>query len=335
MTKRALVSGITGQDGSYLADYLISLGYEVHGIIRRSSTFSTERIDQHVMDLRNPERRLHLHYGDLLDGTSLATIVKKVAPDEIYNLGAQSHVKVSFENPAYTTETIVMGTLHLLEAMRSLETPCRFYQASSSEMYGSSSPPQNEKTPFRPQSPYACAKVFAHQLCGNYREAYGLHISCGILFNHEGPRRSPQFVTRKITRAAARIYHHVDDRLYLGNLGAKRDWGFAGDYVRAMHAMLQQERGDDYVIATGISFSVRDVLDVAFGTLDLDWRHYVELDKRYLRPTEVDHLLGDPSKAYEKLGWMPTMDFVTLIRMMTVADADDVRSEIAGRLPRR
>jgi GDPmannose 4,6-dehydratase len=331
--KKALVTGITGQDGSYLAELLLAKGYEVHGIVRRSSTFNTERLDTIYQDPHVPDYRLRLIYGDLEDGASLANLVKKIQPDEIYNLAAQSHVRVSFDVAEYTVATVAMGTLRLLEAMRELDNSCRFYQASSSEMFGSSPPPQTETTPFQPRSPYACAKVFAHQLCQNYRDAYGLFIACGILFNHESPRRGIPFVTRKITRAAARIKHGLDHKLFMGNLEAKRDWGFAGDYVEAMWLMLQQDKPDDYVIATGESHSVREVLDVAFGALDLDWKKYVELDPRYLRPTEVDHLRGDMSKARAKLGWQPKVTFAELIRRMVVADEEDVRSALAGRAP--
>jgi GDPmannose 4,6-dehydratase len=331
--KKALITGITGQDGSYLAELLLEKDYEVHGIVRRSSSFNTERIDAIYQDPHVADYRLRLHYGDLEDGSSLAHLIKKVQPDEIYNLAAQSHVRVSFEVPEYTASTVAMGTLRLLEALRDRGPSCRFYQASSSEMFGSSPPPQNEATPFRPRSPYACAKVFAHQLCQNYRDAYGLHISCGILFNHEGPRRGIPFVTRKITRAAARIKHGLDNKLFLGNLDAKRDWGFAGDYVEAMWMMLQQDTPDDYVIATGESHSVRDVLDVAFSTLGLDWKNYVELDERYLRPTEVDHLQGDATKAATKLGWKPKVSFRQLIEMMVKSDDEDVRTALAGRAP--
>src|SRR6185369_14475137 len=284
--------------------------------------------DPHVRDYR-----LRLVYGDLEDGSSLANIVKKVQPDEIYNLGAQSHVRVSFDVPEYTVATVGMGTLRLLEAVREIAPHARFYQASSSEMFGSTPPPQHEHTAFQPRSPYACAKVFAHQLCQNYRDAYGLHISCGILFNHESPRRGIPFVTRKITRAAARIKHGLDKKLYLGNLEARRDWGFAGDYVEAMWTMLQQDRPDDYVIATGESHSVREVLDVAFGALGLDWKAHVEIDPRYYRPTEVDHLLGDASKARAKLGWKPKVHFKELIEMMVKSDEADVRASLSGRVP--
>ena len=332
--KKALITGITGQDGSYLAELLLAKDYEVYGVVRRSSTFNTERLESIYQDPHASDYRLRLVYGDLDDGSSLANVVKSVRPDEVYNLGAQSHVRVSFDIPEFTVSTVALGTLRLLEAVRDLGSGCRFYQASSSEMFGSAPPPQSEKTPFQPRSPYACAKVFAHQLCQNYRDAYGLYIACGILFNHESPRRGVPFVTRKITRAAARIKHGLDKELYLGNLDAKRDWGFAGDYVEAMWLMLQQERPDDYVIATGESYSVRDVLDIAFGTLGLDWKPHVKIDPRYLRPTEVDHLQGDARRAREALGWKPKVGFKALITMMVEADEADVRSSLAGRPPR-
>jgi GDPmannose 4,6-dehydratase len=334
VTKKALVTGITGQDGSFLAELLLAKGYEVHGVVRRSSSFNTERLEPIYQDPHVADYKLRLHYGDLEDGGSMSALVMKTQPDEIYNLGAQSHVRVSFDVPEYTVSTVGMGTLRLLEAMRTLDRPCRFYQASSSEMFGSAHPPQNEDTRFEPRSPYACAKVFAHQLCQNYRDAYGMFISCGILFNHESPRRGIPFVTRKITRAAARIKHGLDKKLFLGNLDAKRDWGYAGDYVEAMWLMLQQDKADDYVIATGESHSVRELLDVAFGTLGLDWKPYVEIDPRYFRPTEVDHLHGDASKAREKLGWKPKVTFQALIEMMVRADEEDVRETLAGRAPK-
>jgi GDPmannose 4,6-dehydratase len=331
--KKALITGITGQDGSYLAELLLGKGYEVYGLVRRSSSFNTERLEGIYQDPHVQDYRLRLIYGDLEDGSSLANVVKKVHPDEIYNLGAQSHVRVSFDVPEYTVGTVALGTLRLLEAMRESVPEARFYQASSSEMFGSTPPPQNESTLFSPRSPYACAKVFAHQLCQNYRDAYGLFISCGILFNHESPRRGIPFVTRKITRAAARIKHGLDKKLFMGNLDAKRDWGHAKDYVEAMWLMLQQDKPDDYVIATGESYSVRDCLDIAFTTLGLDWEKYVELDPRYLRPTEVDHLRGDASKARKALGWTPKTTFRELITEMVKADEEDVRSALAGRAP--
>ncbi|HVY36322.1 MAG TPA: GDP-mannose 4,6-dehydratase [Polyangia bacterium] len=335
MTKRALITGISGQDGSYLAELLLSKGYDVYGVVRRSSSFNTERLDRIYQDPHVPDYRLRLVYGDLDDASSLNRVLRTVKPDEIYNLGAQSHVRVSFDVPEYTASTVALGTLRLLEAIREsgLDKSVRFYQASSSEMFGGAKPPQSEATPFEPRSPYACAKVFAHQLCQNYREAYGMFICCGILFNHESPRRGIPFVTRKITRAAARIRHGLDKKLYLGNLDAKRDWGFAGDYVEAMWMMLQQPKPDDYVVATGESHSVREVLDISFGALDLDWSKFVEIDPRYFRPTEVDHLHGDPSKAQKVLGWKPKVSFKQLIEMMVRADEEDVRMALSGRAP--
>jgi GDPmannose 4,6-dehydratase len=332
--KKAIITGVTGQDGSYLAELLLAKGYEVHGVVRRSSSFNTERLDDIYQDPHVPDYRLRLHYGDLDDASSLVHLIKRVQPDEIYNLGAQSHVRVSFDVPEYTASTVGLGTLRLLEGLRELGPKCRFYQASSSEMFGSSPPPQNEQTLFSPRSPYACAKVFAHQLCQNYRDAYGLFISCGILFNHESPRRGIPFVTRKVTRTAARIKHGLEQKLFLGNLEAKRDWGFAGDYVEAMWLMLQQDKPDDYVIATGESHSVRELLDVAFGVLELDWKKYVEIDPRYFRPTEVDHLHGDASKARAKLGWKPKVGFRELVEMMVRADEADVRAALTGRAPK-
>jgi GDPmannose 4,6-dehydratase len=333
--KRALITGITGQDGSYLAELLLEKGYEVYGMVRRSSSFNTERLDRIYQDPHVPDYRLRLIYGDLDDTSALNRAVRTVRPDEIYNLGAQSHVRVSFDVPEYTASTVGMGTLRLLEAIREtgLEKSVRFYQASSSEMFGGAKPPQSEATPFEPRSPYACAKVFAHQLAQNYREAYGMFICCGILFNHESPRRGIPFVTRKITRTAARIKHGLEKKLYLGNLDAKRDWGFAGDFVEAMWLMLQQDKPDDYVVATGESHSVREVLDIAFGALGIDWNKHVEIDPRYFRPTEVDHLHGDPSKAKRVLGWKPKVSFKALIEMMVKADEEDVRGSLAGRAP--
>ena len=333
--KRALITGVTGQDGSYLAELLLEKGYEVYGMVRRSSSFNTERLDRIYQDPHVADYRLRLVYGDLDDASSLNRALRSVRPDEIYNLGAQSHVRVSFDVPEYTASTVGLGTLRLLEACREsgLDKTVRFYQASSSEMFGAAAPPQSEATPLQPRSPYACAKVFAHQLAQNYREAYGMFISCGILFNHESPRRGIPFVTRKITRAAARIRHGLDKKLYLGNLEAKRDWGFAGDYVEAMWMMLQHDKADDYVVATGESHSVRELLDIAFGTLELDWKQYVEIDPRYFRPTEVDHLHGDPSKAMRELGWKPKVTFRELIEMMVRADEEDVRLALSGRAP--
>jgi GDPmannose 4,6-dehydratase len=335
MTKRALITGVTGQDGSYLAELLLSKGYEVYGVVRRSSSFNTERLDRIYQDPHATDYRLRLVYGDLDDASSLNRVLRTVKPDEIYNLGAQSHVRVSFDVPEYTASTVALGTLRLLEAIREsgLDKTVRFYQASSSEMFGGAAPPQSEATAFEPRSPYACAKVFAHQLCQNYREAYGMFIACGILFNHESPRRGIPFVTRKITRAAARIRHGLDKKLYLGNLDAKRDWGFAGDYVEAMWLMLQQDKPDDFVVATGESHTVREVLDISFGALELDWSKHVEIDPRYFRPTEVDHLHGDSSKARKVLGWKPKVSFKQLIEMMVRADEEDVRLALSGRAP--
>jgi GDPmannose 4,6-dehydratase len=333
--KKALITGISGQDGSYLAELLLAKGYEVTGVVRRSSSFNTERLDGIYQDPHASNYKLRLVYGDLDDASSLNRVLRTVQPDEIYNLGAQSHVRVSFDVPEYTASTVGIGTLRLLEAIRESgqEKTVKFYQASSSEMFGAAAPPQDENTPFIPRSPYACAKVFAHQLCQNYRDAYGMHISCGILFNHESPRRGIPFVTRKITRTAARIRHGLEKKLYLGNLDSYRDWGFAGDYVEAMWMMLQQPKGDDYVVATGESHSVRECLDVAFGALDLDWKKYVEIDPRYFRPTEVDHLKGNPAKAMRALGWKPKVTFKGLIEMMVKADEEDVRTSLAGRAP--
>jgi GDPmannose 4,6-dehydratase len=318
--KKALVTGITGQDGSYLTEFLLKKGYEVWGIIRRSSSFHTGRID-HLYKDPHEKPMLRLLYGDLTDGTNLSAIVNQIEPDEIYNLGAQSHVKVSFEMPIYTVNTDALGTLRLLEALRGMKTPPKFYQASSSEMYGKVvEVPQNEKTPFYPRSPYACAKVYSFWQTVNYREAYNLFACNGILFNHESPRRGETFVTRKITRAAARIKLGLQDKLYLGNLDAKRDWGYAGDYVEAMWLILQQDKPDDFVIATGVSHSVREFLDEVFGCLDLDWHKYVEVDPRYFRPSEVDILQGDATKAKKQLGWSPKTSFKALAKMMTDAD---------------
>ena len=318
--KKALLTGITGQDGSYLAELLLEKQYEVWGVIRRSSSFHTGRID-HLYKDPHENPRLMLVYGDLTDGSNLSTIVNEIKPDEVYNLGAQSHVRVSFDAPIYTANTDALGTLRLLEAVRSCSKKAKFYQASSSEMYGKAAEiPQTEKTPFYPRSPYACAKVYSFWQTVSYREAYGMFACNGILFNHESPRRGETFVTRKITRAATRIKAGLQDKLYLGNLDAKRDWGFAGDYVEAMWLMLQQDKPDDYVIATGESHSVREFLDQVFGHLDLDWHDYVEIDPRYFRPSEVDHLEGDASKARRALKWKPKVTFEELVRMMVDAD---------------
>jgi GDPmannose 4,6-dehydratase len=331
MTKRALITGVTGQDGSYLTEFLIAKGYEVHGIVRRASLFNTDRIDHLYHDPHVSGANLILHYGDLSDGTALRRVLEKVEPDEIYNLGAQSHVKVSFDVPEYTADIVALGTLRLLEAVRDhaakTDTSPRYYQAGSSEMFGGAAAPQNERTPFLPRSPYAASKVAAHWYAVNYREAYGLFICNGILFNHESPRRGETFVTRKITRAAARIKEGLQEKLFLGNLEARRDWGFAGDYVAAMWAMLQQDAPDDYVIATGESHTVRELVELAFAALDLDWRSHVEVDPRYFRPTEVDALQGDASKARARLGWRPQTSFQELIRMMIAEDLALARQE--------
>ncbi|MGE0143730.1 MAG: GDP-mannose 4,6-dehydratase [Planctomycetota bacterium] len=330
--KRALVTGITGQDGSYLTELLLSKGYEVHGLVRRSSTFNTERIDHVYQDPHVDRRMLELHYGDLSDGNALSRLVRRIDPDEVYNLGAQSHVRVSFDQPVYTGEVTGIGTLNLLEAVRVHQEesgkPIRFYQASSSEMYGLvQEVPQRESTPFYPRSPYGCAKVYSHWITINYRESYGMHASCGILFNHESPRRGETFVTRKITRAVGRIACGLQDDLWLGNLDAKRDWGFAGDYIEAMWLMLQQDEADDYVVATGETHSVREFCEKAFACVGLDWEKYVKIDPRYFRPAEVDLLLGDPAKAKQKLGWQPRVDFDGLVRMMVDTDLESARRE--------
>ncbi|VXD21954.1 GDP-mannose 4,6-dehydratase [Planktothrix paucivesiculata] len=323
--KRALITGITGQDGSYLSELLLEKGYEVHGIIRRCSSFNTERIDHIYKDSHNPDARLFLHYGDLTDGTTLRRIIEEVKPVEIYNLGAQSHVRVSFDSPEYTVDAVGMGVLRLLEAIRDYQQrtgiEVRFYQAGSSEMFGKVLEiPQKETTPFYPRSPYACAKVYGHWQTVNYRESYGLFASNGILFNHESPRRGPTFVTRKITRAVARIVKGKQKEIYLGNLDSKRDWGYAKDYVRAMWLMLQHSEPDDYVVATNETHSIREFLDIAFGHVNLDWQNYVKFDERYLRPAEVDILIGDATKAKEKLGWEPTVTFEELVKLMVDSD---------------
>lgn len=322
--KRALITGITGQDGSYLAELLLRKGYEVHGIVRRSSSFNTGRLDGIYQDPHTPDYRLKLHYGDMVDATGLSRILHAVRPDEVYNLAAQSHVRVSFDMPEYTHDVVAQGTTRLLEAVRELGSQTRFYQASSSEMFGSSAPPQSEITPLRPRSPYAIAKVAAYQTTVLYREAYGLFACNGILFNHESPRRGETFVTRKVTRAAARIKLGQLDKLYLGNLDARRDWGFAGDYVEAMWRMLQLEQPEDLVICTGESHSVRELLDVAFARLDLDWQRYVEIDPRYFRPSEVDDLRGDMTRARRVLQWEPKVRFRALIEMMVDHDLADL-----------
>jgi len=323
--KKALITGITGQDGSYLAELLLEKGYEVHGIIRRSSSFNTERIDHLYRDRQEEDARLILHHGDLADGTNLARLLNEIQPDEIYNLGAQSHVRVSFDQPEYTGDVVGLGTQRLLETIRQtgLIDKVRYYQASSSEMYGKvQAIPQSEGTPFWPRSPYACAKVYGHWLTVNYRESYGMHASSGILFNHESPRRGETFVTRKITRAATRIKTGLQDKLYLGNLDAKRDWGYAKEYVEMMWLMLQQETPDDYVVATGETHSVREFVEEVFGYLSLDWEAVVDYDARYERPAEVDMLVGDASKAKAQLGWEPKVKFKDLVRIMVEADLE-------------
>ncbi|OGQ84495.1 MAG: GDP-mannose 4,6-dehydratase [Deltaproteobacteria bacterium RIFOXYA12_FULL_58_15] len=337
--QKALITGITGQDGSYLAEFLLDKGYEVHGIIRRSASFNTERIDHLYRDPHDTAARLFLHYGDLADGTGLRRILEKVGPDEIYNLGAQSHVKVSFEQPEYTADVVGVGTLRLLEVVRDhidghgsgkgkgKAKVVRVYQAGSSEMYGATAPPQNEDSPFYPRSPYAVSKVAAHFYGVNYREAYGMFVANGILFNHESPRRGETFVTRKITRAATRIKLGLQSKMFLGNLEARRDWGFAGDYVEAMWRMLQHPTPETFVVATGESHSVREFVQAVFGKLGLDWQKHVEIDPRYFRPTEVDDLQGDATKARELLGWQPRTTFAELVDMMVEADLELARQE--------
>lgn len=332
MDKKALITGITGQDGSYLAELLLEKGYEVHGIIRRASTFNTGRLDPIYTDPHAGRTRLTLHYGDLSDASALARLIGRIQPDEIYNLAAQSHVRVSFDSPEYTTDITATGAVRLLEAIRETGIQPRFYQASSSEMFGMvREVPQTEATPFHPRSPYGCAKVYAYWITVNYRESYGLHASNGILFNHESPRRGETFVTRKITRAVAHIQAGLQDKLYLGNLDAKRDWGYAREYVEAMWRMLQQDQPDDYVIATGETHSIREFLDVAFGHVNIDWHKHVEIDPRYYRPAEVDLLIGDPAKARRKLGWEPRTRFVDLVRLMVDHDVQLLRDHLEGR----
>jgi GDPmannose 4,6-dehydratase len=327
---KALVTGSTGQDGSYLTELLLAKGYEVHGLKRRSSSFNTDRLDHLYRDLHDCDARFFLHYADLTDGSSLASLLYDLRPDEIYNLAAQSHVKVSFEVPEYTADVVASGTLRLIEAMRRTGVRCRFYQASSSEMFGSAPPPQSEATPFHPRSPYACAKLFAHNITVNYRESYGLHASSGILFNHESPRRGETFVTRKITRAVAHIKRGIQRKLYLGNLEARRDWGYAPDYVRAMWLMLQRDAPDDYVVGTGEAHTVREFVELAFARAGLDWNEFVEIDPRYFRPAEVDYLMADASKARRALGWEPTVTFQELVRIMVDADLKEADSKIRG-----
>jgi len=322
--KKALVTGITGQDGSYLADLLLSRGYEVHGLVRRSSTFNTRRIDHLYVDPHEPGARFFLHYGDLSDSGQLSHLIYNIQPAEIYHLAAQSHVRVSFDMPEYTGDVTALGVTRLLEAVRRSGIKTRFYQASSSELFGDSPPPQNEDTPMRPRSPYAAAKLYGYWMVRNYREGYGIFAVNGILFNHESPRRGETFVTRKITRAVARIKFGLQKKLYLGNLEARRDWGYAPDYVEAMWLMLQQDRPEDLVIATGEDHSVKEFLEEAFSHVDLDWREYLEIDPRYFRPTEVDILRGDPAKAHRILGWKPKVSFQELVHLMVDADLQDL-----------
>ncbi|MCE0498040.1 MAG: GDP-mannose 4,6-dehydratase [Methylacidiphilales bacterium] len=332
MSKKALISGITGQDGSYLAELLLDKGYEVHGIIRRSSSFNTDRIDHLYQDMHVHGVKLFLHYGDLSDSASLTRLVHDLRPDEIYNLGAQSHVRVSFDVPEYTGDVTALGATRLLDAVHEAVPKARFYQASSSEMYGLvQAVPQREDTPFHPRSPYGAAKVYAYWMTVNYRESYKLHASNGILFNHESPRRGETFVTRKITRALARIKAGLQKELYLGNLEAKRDWGYAPEFVEAMWRMLQQDEGGDYVVATGETHSIREFLDAAFGFAELDWREYVKIDPRYYRTAEVDLLIGDASKAKRVLGWSPKTTFTELVRIMVRADQDLLASQLSGK----
>jgi GDPmannose 4,6-dehydratase len=333
MPKKAFITGITGQDGSYLAELLLAKGYEVHGLVRRVSTFNRGRLDPIYSDPQVEGTRLFLHYGDLTEGSSLVRLLDRLQPEEIYNLGAQSHVRVSFDNPEYSTDANATGTVRLLEAIRESGIKPRFYQASSSEMFGKvREVPQNEETPFYPRSPYAASKVYAYWITVNYRESYGLHATNGILFNHESPRRGETFVTRKITRAVAHILAGLQDKLYLGNLDAKRDWGYAKEYVEAMWLMLQQEKPDDYVVATGETHSVREFLEETFSYVNLDWQKYVELDPRYLRPAEVDLLLGDASKAKRQLGWEPKTKFRDLARLMVDADVKLLKDHQEGRI---
>jgi GDPmannose 4,6-dehydratase len=335
--KRALITGVTGQDGSYLSEFLLAKGYEVHGLVRRVSTFNTSRIDHLHERSHERDTRLFLHHGDATDGSALRRVVDEVAPDEVYNLAAQSHVRVSFEEAEYTADVVATGTLRLLEAITAFQQQkgrqVRFYQAGSSEMFGAAHPPQNEATAFYPRSPYAVSKVAAHWFTINYREAQDLFACNGILFNHESPRRGEMFVTRKISRAVGRIRHGLQDKLFLGNLDAKRDWGFAGDYVQAMWAMLQQPQADDYVVATGETHTVREFVELAFAMVGLDWARHVEIDPRYFRPTEVNELLGDPTKARTHLNWRPKVSFTALVRMMVEHDLALAAREAAQPRP--
>lgn len=326
MSKRAFIAGITGQDGSYLAELLLNKGYEVHGLIRRASTFNTARIDHLYVDSHSPDAKLFLHYGDLSDGTRLVTLLAEIAPHEVYNLAAQSHVRVSFEEPEHTADTTGSGTVRMLEAVRLSGIETRFYQASSSEMFGATPPPQNEDTPFYPRSPYAAAKVYSYWITKNYREAYGLFAVNGILFNHESPRRGETFVTRKITRAVAAIKVGLQEHLYMGNLDAVRDWGYAPEYVEGMWRMLQADEPDDYVLATGTGMTVREFLETAFDHAGLDWEQHVRFDERYLRPTEVDALIGDATRASDRLGWTPTVHGHELARLMVDADVEALKN---------
>ena len=335
MSPRALITGVTGQDGSYLAEFLLDKGYEVHGLIRRASSFNTHRLDPIYRDPHEAGVRFLMHYGDLSDSGSLVNLIRELEPDEVYHLGAQSHVKVSFEIPEYTSDATGMGTVRILEAIRASGVETRFYQAGSSEMFGASPPPQDETTPFYPRSPYGVSKVFAHWMTVNYREAHGLFAANGILMNHESPRRGETFVTRKVTRAVARIKAGLQDKLYLGNLDALRDWGYAPDFVEAMWIMLQHDEPDDFVIATGEAHSVREFCELAFARADLEWEGYVEIDPRYYRPTEVDHLCGDASKAKRVLGWEPKTGFEELVRIMVDADIQLLDDELSGRLVRQ
>ena len=333
MAKKALITGITGQDGSYLAELLLLKGYEVHGIIRRASTFNTGRLDPIYDDPHSGRTKLFLHYGDLSDASALSRLIDRVQPDEIYNLAAQSHVRVSFDGPEYTTDITATGAVRLLEAIRETGIKPRFYQASSSEMFGKVQEiPQTERTPFYPRSPYGCAKVYAHWITVNYRESYGLFACNGILFNHESPRRGETFVTRKITRAVAHILAGLQNKLYLGNLDAKRDWGYAKEYVEAMWLMLQQDKPEDYVIATNETHSIREFLDAAFGSVGLDWKKHVEIDPRYYRPAEVDLLIGDYNKARRQLGWAPKTKFADLVKLMVEADIKLLKDHREGRI---
>jgi GDPmannose 4,6-dehydratase len=334
-SRRALITGVTGQDGSYLAELLLVKGYEVHGLIRRASSFNTQRLDPIYRDPHESGVRFFMHYGDLSDSGSLVNLIRELEPHEIYHLGAQSHVRVSFDIPEYTADATGMGTVRILEAVRASGVETRFYQAGSSEMFGSTPPPQSEETPFYPRSPYGVAKVFAHWMTINYREAHGLFAANGILMNHESPRRGETFVTRKITRAVARIKANMQDKLFLGNLDAKRDWGYAPEYVEAMWMMLQHDEPSDLVIATGESHTVREFAELAFDHAGLDWNDYVELDPRYYRPTEIDHLQGDPSKAKRVLGWEPRITFQDLVRIMVDADVQLLDDELSGRLVRQ